>query len=96
MTIIVLQTASCFVTFIISAMGRQMCEWLFDKMEILVPRIRDLIMRFIQQNWKELFLSLILFINVQIYNYMSTTVDFYQIVSALFHADALVLPAAEL
>ena len=91
-----LQTASCFVTLIISAVGYRMCEWLFDKMEILVPRIRNLIMRFIQQNWKELFFSLILFINVQIYNYMSMTMDFYQIVSALLHADDLVQPAAEL
>ena len=86
-----MQTVGCFVAFIISAIGHQLCEWFFDKMETLLPRIQALIIRFLQQNWKQLAFSLLLFVNVQIISYMSTAADVCEIVSALFRSEVVEL-----
>ena len=53
-------------------------------------------MRFIQQNWIQLAVSLLLFVNVEIFNYASKAVDLYQIASNLFDANGLVQQEAEL
>ena len=44
-------------------------------MEVLVPRIQALIIRFIQRNWKQLALSLLQFVNVEIFTIVSKAVE---------------------
>ena len=54
---------------------------------MLVPSIQALIIRFIQRNWKQLALSLLLFVNVEMFMIVSKAVDLYQIGSTLFDVD---------
>ena len=56
-------------------------------MEMLVLRMQALIIRFIQRNWKQLALSLLLFVNVEMFMIVSKAVDLYQIGSTLFDVD---------
>jgi hypothetical protein len=84
-----MQTACCFFALITSIMGRRGCEWLFDKMEMILDRIQELIVRFVEQNWKHLLVSVLLFINVQIFECVSTSMDIYQIVSDLLNREII-------
>ena len=74
-----MQTAGCFFALVTSVLGRRGCEWIFDKMEMIHNRIQELIVRFVEQNWKHLLISVLLFINVQIFEFVSTSMDIYQI-----------------
>ena len=76
-----------FITFVFSVVGHKVCEWFFNNMEMLVPHIQALIIRFIQRNWKQLVLSLLLFVNVEKFMIVSKAVNLYQIRSTLFDVD---------
>ena len=84
-----MQTAGCFFALITSILGHRGCEWLFDKMEMILNRIQELIVRFVEQNWKHLLFSVLLFINVQIFECISTSVDIYQILSDLLNGEII-------
>ena len=51
---LVVQTIGCLVGFMICAVGYQVSEWVFDKMEVFLPRIQNRLIRFIEQNWNQL------------------------------------------